>query len=289
MDLVTIACEKYIDQSILQAESIQRFMEPCVHWVVINEENPNVDKWHNLLSKYYVNHELKLQVIDLSKYPWKIGQYTQQLCKYLIAKHCKTDYLLLDQKNFFIKQSTVNDWNTMVGCGLAHHYLPDNFWIPTIMQYSKELEVPFDSFQLATNTPFLINRVILDNYGLDNIVDDFIKASTNLTANEIMFYSMIARKTGFYSFTESTFVNHHKHSTKWWDTPTISEILSSENLPLIGGSLYHLAQKELSSVKILGFHRRYLEKLSELDFNILNDTLSLMGLEFKFDPNTYRS
>ena len=58
MDLVTVVCNRDYQQMLLQAESIQKFLAPCKHWVIVNDEEPDVLFWQENLSKYYTNHEL---------------------------------------------------------------------------------------------------------------------------------------------------------------------------------------------------------------------------------------
>jgi hypothetical protein len=36
-NLVTVTCNRDFQFMLLQAESIQKFLEPCHHWIVINE------------------------------------------------------------------------------------------------------------------------------------------------------------------------------------------------------------------------------------------------------------
>ena len=62
--LVTVTCNKERHMMVLQAESIQKFLAPCKHWVIVNEFNVNVDAWKELLTPYYTNHELEIEVLN---------------------------------------------------------------------------------------------------------------------------------------------------------------------------------------------------------------------------------
>ena len=60
MNLVTVACYRDFQQILLQAESISLFLEPCTHYIIVNEEKIDLDFWYKWLSPYYKNHELKI-------------------------------------------------------------------------------------------------------------------------------------------------------------------------------------------------------------------------------------
>ena len=103
MDLVTVTCDLDFNQMLLQAESISKFLKPCTHWVVINDQHIDKEKWESALTPYYHNHTLKLFTPNWNSIPSDFGWAKQQAYKFVVSKYVNDDYLLLDSKNFFIK------------------------------------------------------------------------------------------------------------------------------------------------------------------------------------------
>ena len=114
MNLVTVTC--LIDQPamLVQAESIRKFLSPCTHYVIVNEINPDLAKWRDLLQEYYTNHILIL--LRFTDYEGS-GWHTQQTYKLLVGEHIDDDYLVLDSKNFFIKHCQLTEWEGRYGDG----------------------------------------------------------------------------------------------------------------------------------------------------------------------------
>ena len=76
MKLLTVACERDKDILLLHAESISLFLEPCTHYIVINEEVPDINYWRELLQPYYSKHKLIILHYPLETYipRWKNGE-----------------------------------------------------------------------------------------------------------------------------------------------------------------------------------------------------------------------
>ena len=97
-NLVTVACNRDFRHLLLQAESIQKFVEPCTHWIVINEfENLDIGYWENSLRPFYTNHQFNIlipndfDIKSLTHGEW----HSQQFFKIAIANIINEDYLLL--------------------------------------------------------------------------------------------------------------------------------------------------------------------------------------------------
>ena len=69
MYLATVTCNRDFQQMLLQAESIQRFLNPCKHVIIINESYPDLDFWNRWLKPYYTNHELVIMPRIQYTYP----------------------------------------------------------------------------------------------------------------------------------------------------------------------------------------------------------------------------
>ena len=93
MNLVTVACNRDFNQMLLQAESIQMHLDPCTHWVIVNERNPDINFWQSALSPFYKNHELKLlfpgELLFPGKHYYKGGWNSQQTYKFWIFRKQK--------------------------------------------------------------------------------------------------------------------------------------------------------------------------------------------------------
>ena len=178
MDLVTVTCWRDHREMILQAESIQKFLKPCTHWVIINDLPHILDDtkefWYKSLPEFYSYHNLKILVPE-----WDTDEYCtwerQQMLKYWVYQFIKDDYLILDSKNFFIKDCSLEDWKNHLGCGLLQDYETEGKWMETSQFYAK----PFNS-EIITNgysvqTPFVFKKQVLEK--IKN-VDKFSKKWT---------------------------------------------------------------------------------------------------------------
>ena len=114
MELVTVVYSEEKELIELQAYTINRFIsEPCIHWVIIEDQNKSKQYWHNLLDPYYTKHELRLvtDTSDINLWIPKKGWIRQQFLKLVVATKIKSEYyLILDAKNFFIKTTDLNIW-----------------------------------------------------------------------------------------------------------------------------------------------------------------------------------
>jgi len=171
--LVTVACYRDFHQILLQAESISLFLEPCTHYIIVNEEKIDLDFWYRWLSPYYKNHELK--IIPKIEYDYDtvrnmfyksenslgeitLGWRTQQLQKLLIATLIDEDYLILDAKTLFLKHCGLHDWDNAFGS--SHDLYPvSEIFDNTNYFYSK-----FFNKELLKSVPFGYTpvKIILD-------------------------------------------------------------------------------------------------------------------------------
>lgn len=123
MDLVTIACERDIQDLLLQAHSIDKFIDkPCRHWITVEDESLTPEEWHGLLAPYYTRHKLFL---TLSKRPdlhfdepFTLGYRRQQTLKLLSVSGITSEVcVVLDCKNIFVKPFTLSHWPYRNGKG----------------------------------------------------------------------------------------------------------------------------------------------------------------------------
>lgn len=264
MDLVTVTCLQDKEQFLLQAESIQKFLKPCRHWVIVNDEIVDEEEWKKSIEPFYDKHELKLLFFNWNTFPRGSGYQKHQCYKLLISKVIKSDYLVLDSKNFFIKDSDTEDWRGIIGSGRLQDYsTPGNIWLSTIETYQKRLSVIANpKKQISIETPFVIKKEILDNIlNFDKFLFWFNRQQ--IDHSEFLYYSLIAETKGLLH--PDLFFKKPLHQTFFPGSPTNL----NEQLARIDNS---------AEIKVFGLHRNYINKLDQNNLNILRSWLSNKGL-----------
>lgn len=187
---------------LLQAESIQKFVEPCRHVVIINEDNPDLEFYHKWLDPYYTKHELVLMGRIPYSYPYPIfdkihndpsviGWRIQQLQKLLLAYEFEEDYLIMDTKNFFIKPTSIDIWSNTIGSAKLHAENSVGFFIKSCRAYAKVFGYEMPRY-LIPATPFKINS--------KNITSKCRKSELGYLLFYPEFNSAAASEGVFYSF-----------------------------------------------------------------------------------------
>lgn len=264
MDLVTVTCWRDHRQMFLQAESIKKFLKPCRHWVIINDL-PDVLKktesvWRKHLPIFYKNHDLKILVPewDCSEY---LTYHRQQVLKFWISKYIDDDFLILDSKNFFIKNCSTDEWSGISGCGLIQDYEVDKLWFKCSKVYSEYLGQEVLKKAYAVQTPFVFRKKTLEKLG---DIEKFCSEWKNLHHNKKIIFSEFL----FYSYLEREAFENFE------DTP--------KNLTIWPASRENL--KDLSNLitdeKILsiGLHREVLNNCTAQEKQIISDFLKKIGL-----------
>lgn len=102
----------------LQARTIEKFIEPCIIHIIVNETQPQEfidytkDSIKTLQKKHTVHIHKKLEILpnNISDF-WRLDQgpgwHTQQMLKLLAPT--KGDYISLDGKDLFIKPTTFKE------------------------------------------------------------------------------------------------------------------------------------------------------------------------------------
>lgn len=259
MDLVTVTCFDDRHQMLLQAESIRKFLEPCRHWVIINDPNPDQAFWKSLLSPFYKIHELKLLFPDWNTFPNGTGHDKQQCYKLWISTFLNANYLVLDSKNFFVKPSKLTDWSDVLGSGKwqDQEKLPER-WKATFDRYRAKLEITSKTTQLSIQTPFVINRQILSHFGDLNEFLVWFNSQEGIAHSEFLYYSLVAEKYGFFANQPTTSPNMYFTLWKNEKDPISSYLEKIDSTP---------------TIKVAGFNRLYLGKLNPESLTILRNWL----------------
>lgn len=264
MDIVTVTCLRDIDDMLRQAESIEKFVEPCTHWVIVNDNN--IDLFKEVLSQYYSRHFLNL--INFSDYllnKINCGYKRQQVLKLRMAKFLKEKYLVLDSKNFFIKQTNLNEFENQIGSGLLERVNCDHLFYSTIEQYKTILNyTKLDNLHLAIQTPFVIDPDILNsNLNLENLLYQFSKITPHMS--EFFLYSLMYEKYKGVRISEEI-----EKSSKSIHYTAFEKIRSIENI---------IQMTYNSNVKVLALHRNYVNAIDNKEIEIFNKFLISLGFK----------
>lgn len=290
-DLVTVTYNRERGQMRLQAASIQRFLRPCRHWVIINEPNADLNIWRRYLEPYYTEHELVLVSLeDLSlgtEYP---GRLRQQACKLLISKRIQQDYLCLDTKNFFVKPAGLIEWNRYMGNGkLEFVDEPPQDWAlyqpyqmgqnlifrDTIRDYSLKLNVPEPRFYLQPSTPFRIDwaraRNMLDPSDPVGTLTKNLQGETIEHPSEFIFYSL--HMMDLIEPGTNIILNYElvKFLTLWyfdWATESakiknLSDLIDTTN------------------IKVFGIHSKLLDQCGPYEISCINQWLKRLNINYE--------
>ena len=268
MNLLTVTCDRDLEQMILQAESINKFVvNPCRHWVFINEKNPDIEKWRSKLQHFYTRHELIFDVPDGPMHPQ--GWWSQQIYKILMSEKIQDDYLVLDSKNFFINPTNIDEFKDKLGHSFKWK-VDDKFWSKTIIHYCRKLQVEpsFDSIMYPW-TPFLIKQSVIKEFGdLNQFAKWFLADPDNniyydkYMPSEFLFYSIVGQKHNLIRFNE----NEGLYDTIWPNDYNKNDIL------------FHIKKFNKKNTKMVGLHHKLLEQLDDNEKTAINLFLKESGL-----------
>ena len=280
MYLATVTCNRDFQQMLLQAESIQRFLNPCKHVIIINESHPDLDFWIRWLQPYYTNHELVIiPRIDYA-YPTNSlgtrdryggvdgvssGWRSQQLQKMLLAYKFEDDYLLLDSKNFFIKPTDINEWEDSIGSGNFLKYGAEHSLCGTYTKYSELFEKDI-AYYTKPCTPFKVKREPLVS-----------KCKVGELGYKLFYpeHHIIPASEGiFYSFFIEDEIN------QLVDIPFVKSLtIWGDDKPNFAKKLFEMIAEP--DIKVAGLHREILSTMTKQDVKIvdfwLNYTLNFVN------------
>jgi len=282
MYLATVTCNRDFQQMLLQAESIQRFLNPCKHVIIINESNPDLEFWNRWLKPYYTNHELVIMPRIEYSYPVSIlgtrdmygqidglsnGWRSQQLQKMLLAYKFEDDYLLLDSKNFFIKPTDIHEWDNSVGSGTYMGFGAIHHFVGTYQKYSELFEKNIE-YYTGPYTPFKIKREpLVSKCKISELgYKLFYPEHHNVPASEGIFYSFIAED----EINKVVGIPFVKSLTIW-----------GNGKPDLAKKLFEMLIEP--DIKVVGLHREVLSTITASDIKIIDfwlNSTSKMGLGF---------
>ncbi len=210
MDLVTVTCIRDINAMIKQAESIQKFVKPCTHWVILNDEHVDKELWNNVLTPFYTNHNLKLVVPKWKQWDFNfltrlfhvpyhpMGYKIQQVHKLLISEKLTDDYLITDSENIFIKPTDINDWRDTIGSGTTIEFSKLGSYKETIPHYAKKIGCDIPNLLLEPTTPFVINLEVMKSVEKLRPLLKWFHKLNKVPQSEFFLYSLLAYKHGLF-------------------------------------------------------------------------------------------
>jgi hypothetical protein len=189
MDLVTIACERDIQDLLLQAHSIDKFVnKPCRHWITVEDESLTPEEWHGLLLPYYQRHTLCLtfptRTVKHFEPPFTFGWRNQQRLKLLTGRLPDSDrVMVLDAKNLFIRSTDLDAIHIKHGNGRYTTELPPmaKIWHDYLCE---ELNLPSPPvYPASLSTPTIYEVELLRNINIGDIFEREV-----VPAGEVLFY-----------------------------------------------------------------------------------------------------
>jgi hypothetical protein len=210
MNLLTVTCLRDKQDILRQAQSIQLYLQPCTHWIVINEEYPDESFWRSLLEPYYTRHTLKLFFSNW-KY-WKMnslqhwrykpkhpqGYKIQQVYKLLMSELIRDDYLIVDSDTFFIRPCSTDDWSDIVGSGRTLSFNSLNKQDrDSVFRWANKLNLKVPELFFDNCVPYVFNYNTLSTVPK---FKKFVKWWNNQKGfqSEFFLYSILAYNNGLY-------------------------------------------------------------------------------------------
>jgi hypothetical protein len=208
MELVTVICARDEQDILLQAHSIDTFIEePCVHWITVEDGSKSLYEWYDILEPYYKRHTLKLCMsyrpvgIEFPS-PFNLGyrrQMTEKL-KSAASVQSKT-CLLLDAKNIFVRPTELSRWPYKNGSG-KYTFLEDQpeDWFPRQwINYIHErtgLKIP-SKFPPHLATPFAMTTEYVRNAVNHPLFESLYFTNDAIPMTETFYYNFFVPENEF--------------------------------------------------------------------------------------------
>lgn len=300
MDLVTVTCLRDYHEMMMQAESMQKFVDPCTHWVIVNDDDNIISQssyqtfWKNSLEPYYENHTLQLLFPKFDIEDINVGWNRQQYYKLIIGEYIKDDYLILDSKNFFIKPCNINEWQGVLGCGLLRRSYQAWPAYKTLVHFADYFGTDVGPARLEALTPFCINYEDLTKlYPIKKTFLDIYKSSEKIRGpdklyiSEFQVYSTIIHKykpNELYKLIENNIVRYRiiKKNLLLPNNPANTksfEELRDHYDPSYEMNDVYFTDTTMTNVKCFAIHRMYAEQ-AKYD-NIIQARKWIASLGFK--------
>jgi hypothetical protein len=174
MNLLTVTYEEDLERSLIQAESIQKFVtNPTNYYIFINEAHDVCERLRHHFKQFKCTILTRADLPDCN-YP-SHGWDSQQLIKLAMVDYFKEDYLILDSKIFFTKPTDTNMFKGLGGNSLVPINRDDIK--KSVQIYSNILSKPEPTHYLSM-WPFYIDVKVFDNIDINSLQFDLFGAFT---------------------------------------------------------------------------------------------------------------
>ena len=284
-DLVTITCTRDRGIQELQSYSLDLMvMDPCNHYVVVEDGKVSMEQWRTMLSPYYTRHHLHLisgssllapeYYVNDSKI--KNGWHRSAVLKLLIADKIQSNkYLIIDSKNFFVHKQSLNDWPLTDGNGIIERY--DSRGWNEVDEFCLKNNIPIPDAVYNSSTPFIVDTTIVKELIKFDILPLFFN-KLRWWSSELFLYSIFTQHAGNKLKSEPvpnvTFWNTERELNK----ETLTDVYTWPNMRTFGLHRDVLKNKTdlsdfINFLTEVGFDRNMIKntlKQYKLDIEILN-------------------
>ena len=184
MNLFTVTFEEDLERSLIQAQSIEKFVTNSYNYFIfINELD---DVYERLRHHFKPFNCTILSRADLPNYTYPdYGWESQQLIKFAMVDYFKEDYLILDSKIFFTKPTDTNIFKGLGGNSLVPINRYDIQKAAEI--YALILKKPVPSHYLSM-WPFYVDVKPFENIDINSLQNDLFG---KFTPFEYVYYSVL--------------------------------------------------------------------------------------------------
>lgn len=268
MHILTVTCWQDISQFLLQLHSIKQYLTGnYTHYIVINEDftdgsKNNKDIWHSSVYEIYQDHINYEIIFPEWNNEWGDRQYgwrSQQIFKFFYYNRIADDYVILDSKNFFVRNVDIDDFKGMIGSGMIG--IPSGNFNEINQVYAKHFNCPILEDPLTPWTPFVVEYNVLQNYSPPNdLAKTLLSLSTNdaLWPSEFIFYSYLVKEK--LSNTKSLVISASPIFFSCGCARNFSNVIRSSN------------------IKIASVHRRALCSMNKKHKKVFDDFLTNFNL-----------
>jgi hypothetical protein len=256
-----------------QAESIQKFLAPCEHLVIIEDKEFDKSFWIEHLSSYYTNHKLTLKSYNKFVSFKYNGWVRQQAFKLLAALECEDKYLILDSKDFFIRPNKLSDWDEYVGSNIidniGYFVKPqkdtDNWYLKLSLTYASYFKNDIVEEVFEPTTPFVIDTLYINRSKLHHDVNQFL--NLYYVPSEFIFYLYMAPEM------LKNFKTHKFKTCKLY----VQQHFTDEQF----SSIFNARLKEViedNNVIVFGVHRESVKRFTPDQLALVNNWIRSIGL-----------
>lgn len=290
MELVTVTCDRDLQQTILQAHSLDKFLiDPCVHWIVIEKSNKPITYWQDKLCPYYTRHSLKLlhssSIIQCDNLP---GYFRQQIIKLKIAELISSEsYLILDSKDLLIRPVNLHAWGDFEGNSSIYYppansttledvLGPDLKWNQIFLEFVEKYNqltrpnffwAPITPFRVKTTNVKKLNSSLDIEYYFNPMLNSFSKQ-----ASEFLLYRYFSDISLDISDVEAGSWAPENNAKFLWASKTLDA-----NLEVLRDEFY----------KSVSFHRWYIVNNGSRIHQIIAVLVNEIGLDSKLVQSAF--